>query len=62
MKIVCAWCGRDTDEKDGKGMEGILGICRECVVKLEARRVVNYSTWPRLNILVQYFANQISPN
>ncbi len=62
MKIVCAWCGSNTDEKDGKGMGGILGICRECVVKLEARRVVNYSTRPRLNVLVQYFANHITLN
>ncbi len=22
MKIVCAWCGKDMGEKDGKGVEG----------------------------------------
>ncbi len=63
MKIVCSWCGRDTGEKDGKAMKGIfLGICGVCVAKLEARPVVNYSTWPRSNILVKYFANHITLN
>ena len=63
MKIVCSWCGRGTREKDGKGIEGIsLGICGECVAKFEVRRVANYSTWPRFNILVQYFANHITLN
>ncbi len=37
MKIVCAWCGKDMGEKDGKGMEGVShGLCNECLVKLMA--------------------------
>ena len=63
MKVVCAWCGKDTGEKDDKAMKGsFLGICSVCVAKLEARPVVNYSTWPRSNMLVQYFANHITLN
>ena len=35
MKIVCAWCGKDMGEKDGKGIEGIShSICPKCLVKL----------------------------
>ena len=38
MKIVCAWCGKDMGEKDGKGAEGVShGICRECFAKLMAK-------------------------
>ena len=38
MKIVCAWCGKDVGEKDGKGVEGIShSICRECLAKLTAK-------------------------
>ena len=63
MKIVCAWCGRDTGEKDAKGREGIpLGICGECAARLEVKRVANYSTRPRFNVLVRYFANHITLN
>ena len=37
MKIVCAWCGKDMGEKDGKGVEGVShGLCNECLVKLMA--------------------------
>jgi hypothetical protein len=63
MKVVCSWCGRDTGEKDGKGIEGVShGICGECVAKLEARRVANHSTLPRFNILIQYLAKHITLN
>lgn len=38
MRIVCAWCGKDVGEKDGKGVEGIShSICRECLAKLTAK-------------------------
>ena len=38
MKIVCAWCGKDMGEKNGKGMEGIShSICEKCLVKLTAK-------------------------
>ena len=38
MKIVCAWCGRDIGEKDGKGVEGIShGVCKECFDRLGAK-------------------------
>lgn len=31
MKVACAWCGKDMDEKDGRGVEGTShGICEEC--------------------------------
>ena len=34
MKVACAWCGKDMDEKDGRGVEGTShGICEECVNK-----------------------------
>jgi len=32
VKTVCAWCGKDTGEKDGEGVEGTShGICEECL-------------------------------
>ena len=35
MKIMCAWCGKDLGEKDGKGEEGIShSICEKCLDKL----------------------------
>ena len=35
MKIVCAWCGKDMGEKEGKGIEGIShSICDQCADKL----------------------------
>ncbi len=34
MKVICAWCGKDMGEKDGKGVEGVShGICEDCVNK-----------------------------
>ena len=34
MKIVCAWCGKDMGEKDGKGVAGVShSICEECYEK-----------------------------
>ena len=63
MKIVCACCGRDTGEKDSKDIEGAcLGVCGVCVARLEARRAVNHPIWLRLNILLRYLANDITPN
>ncbi len=39
MKIVCAWCGNDMGEKDGKGVEGVShSICRECLAKVIAKK------------------------
>ena len=38
MKIVCAWCGKDMGEKDGKSVEGVShSICKECLAKLMTR-------------------------
>ncbi len=38
MKIVCAWCGKDMGEKNGKGVEGIShSICQECLARLTAK-------------------------
>ncbi len=38
MKIVCAWCGKDIGEKDGKGEKGVShGMCEECLAKMEAK-------------------------
>ena len=38
MKIVCACCGKDMGEKDGKGIEGIShGVCDQCLKKLKAK-------------------------
>jgi len=38
MKIVCAWCGKDMGEKNGKGVEGIShSICRQCLAKFMAK-------------------------
>ncbi len=63
MKIVCSWCGKDTGEKDGRSMEGIShGICGDCVAKLEAKRVADYSALSRFNILIQYLANHVTMN
>ena len=63
MKIVCSWCGRDTGEKDGGGVEGISGgICGDCVAKLEANKVADCSVLPGFNILIKYLADYITPN
>ena len=36
MKIICAWCGKDLGEKDGKGEEGVThGLCQECFDKMK---------------------------
>ena len=36
MKVVCAWCSKDMEEKDGKGVEGTShSICKECLSQLE---------------------------
>ena len=38
MKIVCAWCGKEMGEKNGKGVGGVShSICQECLAKLIAR-------------------------
>lgn len=38
MKIVCALCGKDMGEKDGKGVEGVSHtFCEECFAKLMAK-------------------------
>ena len=38
MKIICAWCGKDLGEKDGKGVKGIShGVCDKCLSELEAK-------------------------
>ena len=38
MKIVCAWCGKDMGEKNGKGVEGIShSICQKCLARLTAK-------------------------
>ena len=38
MRIVCAWCGKDMGEKNGKGEEEVThGICEECLAKIEAK-------------------------
>ena len=45
LKIVCAWCGKDMGEKDGKGVEGIShGLCKECSEKLGVKRDNSGST------------------
>ena len=45
MKIVCAWCGKDMGEKDGKGAKGIShGICQECLAKVIAKMESKSST------------------
>ena len=37
MNVVCAWCGKDMGEKNGKGVEGVShGLCQECLAELEA--------------------------
>lgn len=31
LKIICAWCGTDMGEKDGKGQTGVTGgMCEQC--------------------------------
>ena len=38
IKVICAWCGKPTGEKDGKGIEGIShGLCTECLAKLRIK-------------------------
>jgi len=35
VKTVCAWCNKETGEKDGKGIKGIShGMCEECFARL----------------------------
>ena len=55
MKIVCAWCGKDMGEKDGKGVEGVShSICKRCLAKLTTKvesNTVNKSKWLYLSIL-----------
>lgn len=37
MRIICAWCGKDMGEKEGKGVEGTShSICDECADKVVA--------------------------
>ena len=63
MKIVCSWCGRDTGEKDGEGVEGIsYGICGDCVAKLEAKLVASNSNTTGFNILIKYLVNDVAQN
>jgi len=39
MKVVCAWCGADLGEKDGKGEDGIShGMCDKCFAKVRSRK------------------------
>lgn len=34
MKVVCAWCGLDMGEVDGRGVDGTThSICEACKVK-----------------------------
>ena len=36
MKMICAWCGKDLGDKDGKGVEGISHcVCEECLHKFQ---------------------------
>ena len=45
MKVVCAWCGKDMGEKDGKGQKGIShGLCNECLYKMELKAENKVST------------------
>lgn len=42
IKIVCAWCGKDIGEIDGKGVEGVShGLCLECLAKLKVKNGEN---------------------
>ncbi len=44
MKIVCAWCGKDMGEKDGRGVEGVThGQCKQCFTKFMAKLESNTS-------------------
>ena len=37
MKIVCAWCGKDMEEKNGNYEDGVShGMCEECFTKIKA--------------------------
>ncbi len=39
LKVVCAWCGVDLGEKDGKGEEGVShGMCEKCFAKVRSQR------------------------
>ena len=32
LKVVCMYCGRHIEDKDGEGVEGIShGLCMECL-------------------------------
>lgn len=36
MKMICAWCGKDLGEKDGRGVEGISHcVCEGCLHKFQ---------------------------
>ena len=36
MKIVCAWCGGETGDKDGRGIDGVSHtICEGCAGEFE---------------------------
>ena len=42
MKIVCAWCGGEIGEKDGKGVDGTSHtMCQRCFDELALRAEVN---------------------
>jgi len=31
LKIICAWCGKDMGEKDGRGQTGVTSsMCEQC--------------------------------
>jgi len=45
MKIVCAWCGRELGEKDGRGIEGVShGLCNKCLARLQEEAENGLST------------------
>ena len=36
MKILCAWCGKNMGENNGKDEDGVShGMCEECFTKIE---------------------------
>lgn len=42
MKIVCAWCGGEIGEKDGKGVDGTSHtMCQRCFDSLVLRAEIN---------------------
>ncbi|MBA7524396.1 hypothetical protein ES705_16534 [subsurface metagenome] len=44
MKKVCAWCGKDMGEVEGKGQTGTThGICKECKKKELAKAKKHYA-------------------